>query len=312
MVERKRGSMKALIVGLLLMGLGAGFLFAEEGNAQREGLKRWNKLAGSIADIPPQEAIELLGQGVRKTSRRDIYSIEGTVETAQKLKQVLLSIPGHAEYYRDRILAAQEEYLADRTSIWAGSKQNRYYSAMREAYATLAHLPSVETMRVFSELIDNDRVPPGNNSLPIAEQVAPPSVFAVKAVSQLPLVKKPSPIDGTNTHAEELREHLPDWRRWFQEIKDGKRTFRFDGDPTEYDLNGPAPSQKLAQIARDKRRDSERAERHDAASASGTQSPDAHTNSPRPSAGMSTTLLAARGAGGRDIGLVFPPEAGFR
>src|SRR5690606_26228155 len=55
-------------------------------------------------------------------------------------------------------------------------------------------------------------------------------------------------------------EYVYAWQNWYEQIKAGSRTFRFEGDPTEYDLNGPVPKEKLQRIERD--RDDERAAGH--------------------------------------------------
>lgn len=39
-------------------------------------------------------------------------------------------------------------------------------------------------------------------------------------------------------------ELAPFYRKWYDEVKEGRRTFRFIGDPQEYDLNGPAIRKK--------------------------------------------------------------------
>ncbi|MCB1133338.1 MAG: hypothetical protein KDN05_19610, partial [Verrucomicrobiae bacterium] len=79
---------------------------------------------------------------------------------------------------------------------------------------------------------------------------------AAGALDTLPIVAKP--MDAP-PHGYDCPEDTRPWRQWYQEIKDGKRTFRFEGDPTEYDLDGPAPKQKLERIALADRRDTERA-----------------------------------------------------
>ena len=64
-------------------------------------------------------------------------------------------------------------------------------------------------------------------------------------------------VQGDIIMFEEYEPALASWRQWYEDIKSGRRTFRFEGDSTEYDLNGPAPKEKLERIARDRKRDSE-------------------------------------------------------
>ena len=52
------------------------------------------------------------------------------------------------------------------------------------------------------------------------------------------------------------------WKQWWNEIRDGKRTYRFAGSSVEYGPDGPASTEKLARIALDRKRDLERGQRH--------------------------------------------------
>jgi hypothetical protein len=81
------------------------------------------------------------------------------------------------------------------------------------------------------------------------------SVQAARIFGKLPLASKPT----SNRLDHEAEGALAVWQAWYEQIKAGKRTFRFEGDPTEYDLNGPAPKEKLVRIERDRKRDEERA-----------------------------------------------------
>jgi hypothetical protein len=169
-----------------------------------------------------------------------------------KAQAALLSIPGHAEYYRDRILDAQERFKKrEGEAPWSDYDRESMYG-----FQTLPHLPSPETVRVYGELLSSDWVPPGNEIAPLSEKRAPLSVRATAGLAKLPVRNKPfndslTPGNIADAHAS--------WQLWHEQIKSGKRTFRFEGDPTEYDLNGPASKQKLERIALDHKRDAERA-----------------------------------------------------
>ena len=80
-----------------------------------------------------------------------------------------------------------------------------------------------------------------------------------KAVITLSVLIDSPPVEKSGSLRGEVFEA---WRRWHEEVKAGQRTFRFVGDPTEYDLNGPAPKEKLERIARDRKRDAERVAGH--------------------------------------------------
>jgi hypothetical protein len=78
--------------------------------SQREGLNDWRQIAKSASQLPKLEGIEILGKGVRKTSNLSIYSIPETKDVSIALKNALMAIPGHAEFYSNRIRAPFEEF----------------------------------------------------------------------------------------------------------------------------------------------------------------------------------------------------------
>lgn len=127
-----------------------------------------------------------------------------------------------------------------------------YRDELGNAFQILPHLSSPEGVRVLGELLSNDWVPPGNDTAPRSEKFVPLSVSATVTLPQFPLLDKPfkDPITKSNVANAQAA-----WQLWYEQIKSGKRTFRFEGDPTEYDLHGPAPAQKLERIARDHKRD---------------------------------------------------------
>ena len=83
------------------------------------------------------------------------------------------------------------------------------------------------------------------------------SWYAVAALSQLPLLDMPTTF-GVQYDDRSVSMAVPSWRLWYEQIKSGNRTFRFKGDPTEYDLDGPASPQKLERIAKNRQRDEKR------------------------------------------------------
>ena len=178
-------------------------------------------------------------------------------------KDQLLAIPGHAEYYRDEILAARLEYEAAKAgsntdkSSWLRSELSHVQA---NGFRTMAYLPSVETVRVLGEFLADERgytkVPPNPtiDDLEATGLEQPNCKGAAKAFVSLPIVSKPLVKNWTSVSFDDV----PLWRTWYEQIKAGKRTFRFEGDSTEYDLSGPASNEKLSRIERDRMRDAER------------------------------------------------------
>ncbi len=180
-------------------------------------------------------------------------------------QSMLLAIPGHAEYFRDRILEARSRLdQASEVGEKAAARSAMGY-AQNEGFGALRHLPSVETVRVLGEFLNDDR---GRTVLPAnptydekeeAKQERPSSVGAAAALQALPLTFKP--VKQVSEYSFPY-ENVHPWQLWYEQVKAGKRTFRFEGDPQEYDLNGPASKDKLAAIAKDRKRDEERSAGH--------------------------------------------------
>ncbi len=181
-----------------------------------------------------------------------------------RIQTTLLAIPGHAEHYRDLILKARLDYeqaKAGDNSDRASYLGTQLTNIQNEGFKTMAYLPSVETVRVLGEFLTDQRgyteLPPSPTmrQMEIAGRETANAEFAARTLTALPIVDKP-PAKEWAIRIEEL---TPPWLAWYEQIKSGKRTFRFEGDPTEYDLNGPAEKEKLVRIERDRKRDAERA-----------------------------------------------------
>jgi hypothetical protein len=61
--------------------------------------------------------------------------------------------------------------------------------------------------------------------------------YSLSAFAKLPLVSPPVPRRRFD-HVD-YDEDIEAWRLWYEQVKSGKRTFRFEGDPNEYSLAGP-------------------------------------------------------------------------
>jgi hypothetical protein len=239
----------------------------EELTKQREALAIWVSLPEKMEASSKEEQIEKLGNGIRKLSNERLFSPDEANEVRKILLDSVLVIPGHAEYFRDRILQKRLEYEAvkGRVHIDVEAKKRFSLSDMQDdGFRTLACLPSVETVRVLCEFLSDERgyikLPPNPtlNDMEATAGLYPNCKMAAKALSTLPFVFKPLNKKWSNVTFEDVHP----WRLWYEQIKAGNRTFRFEGDPTEYDLNGPAPKEKIARIERDLKRDQGRLAGH--------------------------------------------------
>src|SRR5690606_31949032 len=100
-----------------------------------------------------------------------------------------------------------------------------------EVMRILENLPSTETVRVLGEMLSEEWSDPTKTKEDNEQFLGSLALNAKSRLVKLPIVDKPI-ASGPSS--------LPAWQQWYGQIKDGKRTFRFEGDPQEYNLHGPA------------------------------------------------------------------------
>jgi hypothetical protein len=165
--------------------------------------------------------------------------------------EAMLQIPGHA-----KIVA--NEYEEFRKTETGGDGGARRFWMVTE---TLIHLPSAETIQVLGEYLDDFKDTDTPN-LPVHEQVivtricpSPDGVLAsdlpwlaTYALSKIGL-RKP-PLENvqifSTAHGLEPTQHWKTTRAWYQEVKAGKRTFSFRGQPEEYRFNADGTWETIA------------------------------------------------------------------
>lgn len=225
--------------------------------------EKWNNTLDIIGNRPATEQIEILGAAVR--TARQIDSPE-KLEIFKRSQTALLAIPGHATYYGDRINKAQAERRAA-VSVGAatesepgvpnyGSKDGEFRNAETDGLGTLRYLPSPETINVLGEFLSDEWVSPR----PVQDDWLWPSLarHSSEMLAVMPIVNKPTARIEDPTNPGIFIPDVKAWQQWFEQIKAGKRTFRFEGDSTEYTLAGPATQETLQRIERDRKRDEER------------------------------------------------------
>lgn len=212
------------------------------------------------------ERYDILGRALSIGSKGEMNDQE--VEVYGRIQKILLETPGYAEFYRDRINAARAKYddVMETGDVSEAAYYRTAWSDSQNGFSAMRHLPSVETVRVLGDFLADDRgrtVLPPNASLDDKQHAAmeiPNSDAATKTLQALPILSKPFKTRSPDYFvAGETASCLDSWRLWYEQIKAGTRTFRFEGDPQEYDLNGPASKEKLQRIALSHKRDEERA-----------------------------------------------------
>lgn len=219
-----------------------------------------------------------------------------------EIQKAATAIPGHAEFYRDKLDLANDLRKAaisnagdnDVGAIDHGVKRHKFMDARQEAFQVLRNLPSPETVRVLGHYLDDEWVSPVPLEKPHWFE-KPLASHAAEALEGLPLVNKP--VNRNRLDRGDPEKDLRTWQQWHEQIKSGKRTFRFEGDPTEYDLNGPAPEEKLVRIERDRKRDEERANRSGKNGSVQIGGLERFTSSPGSTAGIIAAVLGIIAAG---------------
>lgn len=205
-------------------------------------------------------------------------------------RKTLAGVPWLPGYLRDRILKARAELEAADEQMRTG----RFYRTMAKeihGFGVLRELKTPESIKVLGEFLTDHRGaydPSAYEDTPgrwtdirgVLETRTSNSQYAVRGLMGSGLEGKPLVVRYPQ-HKAPTREEIAVWERWYERIKAGHATFRFEGDPTEYDLDGPASPEKLARIKAARQRDEERKERREAAAA-------------RAGGATSSTPLAAR------------------
>jgi hypothetical protein len=187
------------------------------------------KVIDSIHELPQDERFLKLGELAAIGHRPPLDHEQETVFKAAQ--RTLLSIPGHAEFFANKIRA--DDILRET------GRGHEVKGGVLWDFETLGQLPSPETVKVLGSFLDDERhrveVDPNSDVAPIAANnlLAARALHSLKIASP-PLHKRPGSYDD-----------IQPWRLWFAQVEAGKRTFRFEGDPQHYSLAGPVAEPRL-------------------------------------------------------------------
>lgn len=187
-----------------------------------------------LGNLPPDEAIPQLGRWLLKLSLRTT-TIEGKWKLHAVAQKKLLSIPGHAEWYRDDLLARYRKWEQTENPTMA-SYWNDFDRQRGWTFETLKEMPSVETVRVLGEMLGDEEDGYGTEAPPGANL----DHWAAAALTVIGIESPPFPPPEFAWRWRRMSDSkLKAWRLWYGQVKAGNRTFRFEGDETEYTLEGP-------------------------------------------------------------------------
>ena len=225
----------------------------------------------------PEVAIPKLGRWVNQLSRgANIEAGERPVFYAAQ--SALLSVPGHAKYYQDKLESMRAEVLANSVKSSEEIERMRlsgkvvefgdYDNFRQTVFPILALLPSSETVAVLGHFLNDPEsrdgryltgeLIPRNDNIPF-----PPNCGAAYiAITNLGIEKPPGGAKPSRRWYDYDLDEVDAWKDWWNQIKSGKRTYRFSGSPIEYGPDGPASSEVIQRAQRNMKRDEERAAGH--------------------------------------------------
>lgn len=215
------------------------FLFHKKwismGNTWEE---RWENTLEGVDSEPLPERFEILGKAARLNEQSILQpATERQLRFSNLAVQKLTAIPGHAEYFGEKAWKLYRTYQGG----YEEGKGAFYYPVYQkdggEALRTLSLLPSVETVGVLGKMLEEDWEQPGFEAA--EERGDIPHTFGMRALSAFSRMPIANPPSKPVRHTTWIRDNIGTWRDWYAEIESGRRTFRFIGDPVEYDLRGP-------------------------------------------------------------------------
>ncbi len=242
-------------------------LSSSEIRAQKDGLAYWSQFADQVGSSPRGEIIEKLATGIVKTSRHNMYSIPEAAGVANRLRDTMLAIPGHAKYYEDKIASMRAEVLANAKKPDDEIERMRAYGSIvlgyrdyedfrGKAFPVLGMLPSSETVAVLGRFLNDPEGLDGisflGESRGSSDFLAAPAnaEWAAISIRKLGIENPPFQTAGEQDHSLIYKGEVDAWKVWWNEVEAGKRTYRFIGSTIDYGPDGPATKDKFKPIQR--------------------------------------------------------------
>lgn len=178
----------------------------------------------------------------------------------KQMQELVASIPGHTNYFTDKIEEswksnAERVKLSESHPEWQAALKKKehtvegaqlmfdlhsrmwgdYGEIRSENLGMLGHIPSTDSVRALGHYLWKRDEPGIRFHSPDTERPAAQSLTELIA-------------DGPMQTWTASYEDVAKWQKWFDEVKVGKRTFRFVGSDVDYTLDGPADAATLKRI----------------------------------------------------------------
>jgi hypothetical protein len=217
-------------------------------------------------NIPLESSIPKLGSWILKLSQGTNRE-KGERPVFHAAQNLLLSMPGHATYFQNKLESLRAKTLEalkindDPMRMKAKAAFNEYDRFRENAFRTLGLLPSSETVAVLGHFLNDPEGRDGKDLLGrpgMASDYVPFPInagAAAVALRKLGIEHPPfreHPASGDRFYTP---EEIDAWKDWWNEVKEGKRTYRFIGSSIEYGPDGPASKEQLQRIERNRQRE---------------------------------------------------------
>ncbi len=150
------------------------------------------------------------------------------IALSAELKQSLLSIDGFARIYRNAI---EDERVLIAGLPPRDPRRGGYNHLRRDILrGILPLLPTPESIRILGDYLDDERDPlPPPSPSQDWDDLPPNAELASESLMEIGL-RDPPVRKSLWPHADTLERQ----RKWYAEVKSGKRTFSFEGEAVEY------------------------------------------------------------------------------
>jgi len=154
------------------------------------------------------------------------------LEVKKRAWEKLRAIPDFADRFANYLREEREKFKSLKESA-------SHYNRQREwVISPMGKLPHPNVVRVLGEYLSDTERPGydgGTWESRVAHAATPANaVLAAEALGQL--IEKPPVQKPWDSYTE---DDAKTWELWYAQVKAGTRTYRFKGDPQDYNLQGP-------------------------------------------------------------------------
>ncbi len=174
----------------------------------------------NAASNPTWESVDKIATSLRGIARNMNPADSDDYGLYKELQSGMMEIPNHVGF-----LSGKLEQERQRTAhLPYGVGERTSYQSMRKRYIleTFPHLPGPETIKALGEyLYDDSDTPPPPRPGRTPGGISANSVLASNVLTRIGLIDPP-------------RHNLKAQKKWWEQVKAGKRWFAFHGQPVSY------------------------------------------------------------------------------